>query len=231
MSVCLTTWTVLPHGPIERVDDRVWRVDGFMASGLQRVQTIVKLDDGRLILHNAIALGEEAMAEIDAWGEVAAILVPNGYHRNDCRIMQERYPKARVYAPAGAAKAVAKATEVHGTYDDVPRDAHVRIAHLPGIGEREGVIEVQGSSGLTVVFNDMLANVPKSPFFVDAVFGPTGQVAIPRMMRWWWMKDARAVKSTYERIASEKPSRAIPGHGADLVGDVAAQLAPAMALL
>src|SRR4051812_12527376 len=98
MAACYTTWKVLPHTPIERVSDTLWHVEGTMESGTRRIMSLVRLRDGRVLMHNAIALDDAEMAAIDAWGTVAAILVPNGFHRMDCRIMQERYPAAKVYA-------------------------------------------------------------------------------------------------------------------------------------
>lgn len=234
MAVCATTWTVLPHDPIQQIDDRLWRVEGVMASGLRRIQSMVRLDDGRIVLHNAVALNDEEMAKIDAWGEVAAILVPNAFHRMDCRIMQERYPNAKVYAPRAAMKDVAKATPVHGTYDDVPQDAGLRVRHFEGIGGREGVLEVRGSSGLSLVFNDMITNVEKAGPPIDWFVGPTGQVSIPRFTRWLWMWGGgkATFRGELERLLAEGPSRVIPGHGADLVGgDVRERMAEALALL
>lgn len=230
MAVCATTWTVLPHDPIEAVDPRVWRVEGVLESGLRRTQTLVRLDDGRIIVHNAIALREEEMAKIDAWGEVAAIVVPNAFHRMDCRILQERYPKARVYAPRAAVAAVGKATEVHGTLDEVPTDGNVRISHLPGLKEWEGVIEVRGDRGPVAVFNDALTNVEKAPFFIDLFVGPTGQVSIPRFARWLYNNDKKALREEMTRIARES-ARVIPGHGADLTGDVAERMKVAIDLI
>jgi hypothetical protein len=192
----------------------------------------VRLDDGRLVIHNAVALNDEEMAKIDAWGEVAAILVPNAFHREDCKIMQDRYPNAKVYAPRAAVKDVAKATPVHGTYDDVPQDAGLTVRHLPGIGDREGVLEVRGSSGLTIVFNDMITNVEKAKPPIEWFVGPTGQVSIPRFTRWFWMKDKKGFKTELQRMVDAAPARIVPGHGADLVGaDVPGRMAEALGLL
>ena len=230
MAVCYETWTVNPNKPIEKLDDRLWKVEGQLGK-VQRTMAIARLDDGRLLLHNAIALDEAGMAAIDAWGEVAAILIPNAFHRMDARIMAARYPKAKVYAPAGAAKDAAKATPVAGSYADCPQDARVRVRHLPGIGEREGVVEVEGSGGLSIVMNDMLVNIEKQKAPMEWFLGPTGQVAIPRFARWLWARDKAALKADLQRIADAGPVRLIPGHGVDLVGDVATQLRPALDLL
>lgn len=230
MAVCHETWTVLPHEPLEKLSDRVWRVEGRLDS-VRRIMTVVRLDDGRLLLHNAIALEEPLMAEIDAWGEVAAILVPNAFHRMDSRIMQARYPKAKVYAPAAAAKAVTKATPVHGTFADVPQGGPVRVAHLAGVKDKEGVIEVEEAGGPTLVFNDLLMNIPPASFPMGYVLGPTGRPAIPRMARWFFVSDKAALRADLDRMIARAPGRAIPGHGRDLTDAVADHLREAAAML
>ncbi len=231
MASCYTEWKVLPHRPILEHTERLWTVEGVMESGTKRIMSVIRLEDGRVLLHNAIALDDVEMARIDALGEVAGILVPNAFHRMDCRIMQARYPKAKVYAPAGAAKAVAKATPVHGSYADAPQDATVRVAHLPGIKDREGVVEVRGPTGSSLVFNDMLMNIPVAGFPMDLFVGPSGRLSIPRFARWWFTSDAQALRKEIERLADALPARIVPGHGEILTGDVSGRLRGAASLL
>src|SRR5690349_22929626 len=95
-----TEWTVLPHGPIQRLSERLWRVEGTLPSlPLPRVMTIARRSDGGLVVHNAIAVDDTVRAEIAAWGPIAAIIVPNGYHRLDAPAFHSRYPGARVVCP------------------------------------------------------------------------------------------------------------------------------------
>jgi hypothetical protein len=77
MAVCFTEWTVLPHEPVQKLAENLWRVEGALGKSNRRAMSVVRLRDGRLIVHNAIALDEPEMQELEAWGEVAAILVPN----------------------------------------------------------------------------------------------------------------------------------------------------------
>jgi len=53
-----STWTALPHGPIEKLEDNLWRVEGTLPKNppFKRVMTVVRLGDGRLVVHNAICL-------------------------------------------------------------------------------------------------------------------------------------------------------------------------------
>jgi len=102
MAIGLREWNVLQHKPIEKLASNLWRVEGRMSETNWRVMLLVRLGDGRIVMHNAIALDEPSMREIDEWGEVASILIPNRFHRQDAFVMQQRYVKARVYAPRGA---------------------------------------------------------------------------------------------------------------------------------
>ena len=95
MAKAHTTWRVLPHGPIEKLSERVWRVEGDVPGmPLKRVMTIAKRADGGLVVHNAIALDDAGMAQIEQWGPVRVIVVPNGYHRLDAKVFAERFPDA-----------------------------------------------------------------------------------------------------------------------------------------
>src|SRR4051812_37289070 len=98
MAAGFRTWTVLPHTPIRELGPDLWWVEGRLNAQNRRVMVLARLGDGRVVMHNAIALDEPSMAKIDAWGEVAAILVPNAFHRQDAFILQARYPRAKVYA-------------------------------------------------------------------------------------------------------------------------------------
>lgn len=231
MAVCYTTWTVNPHKPIEKIAPNLWRVAGVMENGTRRIMTLARLGDGRVLMHNAIALDEPEMAEIDAWGEVAGILVPNAFHRMDCRIMQERYPKAKVYSPGNAMKAVGKATPVAGSFSDVPGDTTVRVRHLPGVKDNEGVMEITTPAGVALVFNDMIMNMPKLGYPMELFIGPSGQPAIPRFARWVWVKDKAALRKDLERLADLAPVRIVPGHGSDLTEGVVEGLKAATALI
>lgn len=219
------TWSVLPHGPIEPLAPNLWWVEGVMSPSNKRVMVLARLEDGRIVVHNAIALDEPSMARIDAWGEVAAILVPNRFHRRDARIMQERYPKAKVYAPTGAVAAASKATPCHGTYADAPSDATVSTRDLDGLGAREGVMLVRSPDGLSAVFCDTLLNLPKLSGLMGIMLHPTGTLSVPRPTSLWFAKDKKALRADLERIASEPGLvRVVPGHGAIVAKDAPAAL-------
>ncbi len=217
-------WTVLPHGPIEKLSDNLWSVSGTMPKGNQRRMTVARLGDGRLILHNAIALNPDEMTELDAWGEVSAIVVPNAFHRQDAHIFEQRYPHAKVYAPRAALTKVNKVAKVAGDFDTVPSDESVRAEHLDGMAGREGVLLVQSAEGTTAVFNDAVLNMEPVSGLMNLFLAPTGRPSVPRFSRWMLIKDKRAFADHLRRIADGNLRRVIVGHGDTIERDASGVL-------
>lgn len=224
------SWTVLPHRPIEKVSESLWRVEGDLPNmPLKRVMTVAKRADGRLVVHNGIGLDEASMKEIDAWGEVAFVLVPNGYHRLDARTYHDRYPKAQVLAPFGAKAKVAEVTEVHGSFDDFPPDDVVSLETLDGTNQAEGAMVVRDASGTTLVLNDAVFNMPHVPgvqgFFLKHLTGSTGGPRVSRIGKLFVLKDKAAFRAHLERLA-DLPDlrRVVVSHHETITSDPAGTL-------
>jgi len=210
MAKAHATWKVLPHGVIEKLSERLWRVEGELEGvPMKRVMTIARRTDGGLVIHNAVALGDAEMAAIEAWGKVATIVVPNGYHRLDAKVFHDRYPAARVACPAGARAKIAQVVEVTGAYEDEPRDEAVQLETLDGTKQREGVMIVRDGGGTSLVFNDAVFNMPHATGFTGFVLrritGSTGGPRVSRLMRWFMVADAKPFRAHLERLA-ELPS-------------------------
>lgn len=224
MPAAFSTWTVLPHKPIEKLSPNLWRVSGTLGKNVQRQMVLARMADGRVIVHNAIALDDPEMAELEAWGEPSVIFVPNGFHRMDAAIWKQRYPKAKVYAPAGARKRVAKVVEVDGTTADAPGDASAKLMPLDGC-PMEGVMEVTSDNGVTLTFCDTVLNMPKLGFPMGTIMGPTGTISAPLVMRLIAIKDKKAFASQLERLAATPNlTRLTFGHGHPITDDPAGAL-------
>lgn len=208
-------WTVAAHRPIEKLERNLWRIEGDLPEGNgTRVMTIARLKNGGLLIHNAIALEEEHMKEIESFGKPEILVVPNGFHRLDAKVFKERYPDIKVLAPAGDRKKVAQVVAVDGTYDDGPKDGDVKLYHLDGVKEHEGVLEVKSDSGTTVVLNDAVNNLPKIGGVFGFMLSPTGRPAVPRIFRWFFVKDRAKFSMAIEKLAAiEGLKRVIVSHG------------------
>lgn len=211
-------WVVHPHGPIEKIGSRVWRVQGDVPGiVLKRVMTIARLEDGGLVVHNGIALEEAGMREIDAWGEVRFVLVPNGYHRIDAAAFSKRYPAAKVLCPRGARARVQEQVPSVGDYAELPNDPHVSLALLDGVGEREGVMTISDESGVTLVLTDTVFNMPHLPGVIGLVLAhvtqSSGGPKVSRIARAFLVKDKKAFAAHLERLSHTVGlARIIVGH-------------------
>lgn len=200
-----TSWKVHPHKPIQKLADNLWTVTGALPGmPMERVMSVARFDDSRLVIHNAVALEEPLMKEIESFGAPAFMLVPNGYHRIDAPRFKARYPGMKVLCPEGVRKKVAEVVDVAGTYDDVPKDDRVKLAYLDGVGKGEGYLEVRSDDGVSLVFNDVMFNMPHLPGltgFVLRLVGSTGGPKVTRVAKLFLVKDKRALKAHLEKLA------------------------------
>jgi hypothetical protein len=198
---------VLPHGELERLSENLFRVEAPLVKGppIVRVMTVARLRSGELIIHSAIALEEAVMKELEALGNVAYIIVPNHWHRLDAARYARRYPKAKVLCPPGSRKKVEQVVRVDGLFADFPGDERVRFELLEGVGEVEGVMIVEEDEGPTLIFTDVLFNMPHqrgvSGFVLRRLTQSSGGPRISRLVRLALIKDRRALRAHLERLA------------------------------
>ncbi|HKQ94286.1 MAG TPA: hypothetical protein VJS40_01655, partial [Aestuariivirgaceae bacterium] len=148
-------WKVLPHGSLTPVGDDVLTVVGDIAmpfGTLPRRMTVVRLDGRRLVVFSAIALAEDAMRELAAFGTPRFLIVPNAHHRMDAPAWKRRFPDLTVVAPEGARAGVAKVVGVDTTRPDFG-DPRVAFQAVPGTRQRESALEIRSPGGSTLVLN------------------------------------------------------------------------------
>ncbi len=206
MPKAYTEWVILPHGPIEKLADNLWWVEGSLPGmSLKRTMTIVRLANGKLVIHNGIALGPDAMAQIEAWGNPAFLIVPNGSHRLDAPAYKKRYPALRVFAPRNARSKVEEVVAVDDVFDNYPGDDAVQVQTLSGVGENEGAMIVRSADGVTVVLNDAVFNMDRKRdllgFFFTTLLGSAPGPRVSRLVKLLFIKDKRALRADLERFA------------------------------
>jgi hypothetical protein len=232
MAKCFTTWTVLAHEPIEKHTDNLWSVSGKMPSGNQRRMAIARRADGKLVIHNPIALGEDDMKQLEAFGKPGFLIVPNAFHRQDSVIYKQRYPEISVLCPQTARKKVSQVVEVAGHLDEMPKDENVEVFHLRGMKEREGALRVKSKDGSGLVFNDALLNLEPRSGAAGFFMAPTGTLGVPRFTRWFLAKNTAQLKEHLEELAgSSGLTHVLPGHGKVIQSEATSALKQAAALL
>lgn len=84
------------------VDDRIWAMDRpvwFSGVRLRARTTIVRLDDGGLLVHSP-APTEAAIAQLRALGAVRWLVSPNAFHHLGMPAAAAAFPEAQVLSPA-----------------------------------------------------------------------------------------------------------------------------------
>jgi hypothetical protein len=219
-------WNVLPHGKLSRIDDRILTVVGeirmpFM--NLPRRMTVVRLGDSRLVIWSAIALDDDAMATLEAFGHPAFLVVPNGHHRLDASAWKHRYPPLQVVAPGGSRTKIEEVVPVDTTAPDFG-DASVEFMTVPGTREREAALVVQTATGTTLVLNDVVGNIRSASGVASWLLRLAGfagdEPRIPKVVKLALVRDAdplRAQLLQWAEIASLR--RILVSHGEPIASD------------
>jgi hypothetical protein len=225
-------WTALPHGALERHEQNLWSVEAPVPGlPLRRRMALVRLRDGRVVIHSAIALEEPAMSAIEAWGTPAVLLVPNAFHRLDAHAYKARYPKVTVLCPAPADRAVRERVAVDGHYDAFPSDDSVRLEALDGTRSGEAALVVRSGPALeraSLVFTDAVFNhehVAGALGLFLRLIGSTGGPRVTKLFRLAAVRDRAALRAHLARLA-ETPGleRVLVGHGSNIEREAAATL-------
>lgn len=92
---------------IAAVDDRIWHLDRPVWFGGVRLRartTVVRLEDGSLLLHSPAPPSDGLAEQLGALGPVRWLVVPNCWHHLGAPAAAARFPDAQVVGPASALK-------------------------------------------------------------------------------------------------------------------------------
>lgn len=217
---------VLPHGPLTQLAPRVWQLTGTLPNmALPRNMTIWRMGDGGLWIHSAIACDEATVAQIEALGPPAVLVVPNGMHRLDATAWKARWPALRVVCPEASRAKVTALLPVDGPDTDVDG---VNAISIPGLKDVEHAYALDAGAGRALVFCDALFNLRHQPGFggfLLKVLGSSGFFGMTRIGRFSLLQDAGAFAAWLRARASE-PDLALlcVSHGDPVLADPAVKL-------
>lgn len=192
----------------------LWEMRGSWRNKLGRRMTLIRHEDGRWLIHNAMRLNEVELAWLRELGEIATIVAPNVFHASDAGWMKDRFPNAVVYAPASqlsrfrpsdGARSLAefrgdgtlKAFEIHGT-----RFAESVFLHRPS---------------RTLVVTDLAFNMGNVFSGLEAVFMRWnrigGRFGPSRLFRYMFLQDRAVFIESLRPVLDEDFDRVIVNHG------------------
>jgi hypothetical protein len=200
-------WKVLPHGTLEKLAENLWWTWGALPGmSLKRSMVVARRADGRIVVHNAIALDDAGMRDLAAIGEPAFVIVPNAGHRLDAPAYRTRFPAARFLGPRGGRAGIEKVVALDGTYEDFPEDGDVRLEPIAGVADAEGAMIVRSKDGVTIVLNDVVFNMDRKRdplgFVFTTLLGSAPGPRVSRLVKLLFVKDKAALRRDLERLAA-----------------------------
>lgn len=218
------------------VADRIWSLERpvwFSGARLRTRTTIVRLDDGGLLLHTPPPPTETLVEQLRALGPVRWLVVPNCWHHLGAPAAAVRFPEAKVVGPASA----------------VERNAALRIdvSIYDAFGAQLPEFEVLPLSGVpfwdetvfyhrptqTLLGADIVCSADKGDHWTwrlgACLYGCYGRLRVPPDARKKIVDRGAAARSIGAML--ERPAqRLIVGHGAVIERGCREQLAKAWQL-
>lgn len=227
-------WIVTNHGPIEKLEDNLWVVEGDVPGvPFRRRMSIIKRADETLLFFNAIPLEPSVLEEVTAWGKPSILVVPHDRHMIDARSFSEKLALS-VYGPKECEAKMRARAEIAGTLEAIPSDPSITIEPVAGVKNGEpALIVTSGGGRVSVLVSDAIMNSTKESMgFFPRMLGFAGPMKIAPVFRMLFLKDKKALKNQIERWAELSGlTRLIPGHGSVASGSVAEGLRGAAATL
>ncbi|MES1209454.1 MAG: hypothetical protein ABUS79_26245 [Pseudomonadota bacterium] len=216
-------WTVTPHGPLEKLEENLWAVEGDVPGvPFKRRMFIIKLADGSLMFSGvAIPLEDAALAEVTGWGRPATLVVPHHAHMIDASAFAQKLG-VRIYGPKRCEPKMRARADIAGMLEDLPADPDVQVVPVAGASTGEPAIVVKSAGGqrVSLLFADAIQNNNRARTgFLPRFMGFAGGPKVVPMFRIAFLRDKAALKQQLNAWA-EVPglSRIIPCHG-DIVSD------------
>ncbi len=212
-----TSWAVIAEDPI--VVRREYDFGGGMANA-----TAVGFGDKRLLLISPPKdVAPEVLEELREYGEVVAVLEPNGMHHMGLDLCREVYPYAVTYLSEVAAARIAKKEKLDGALEPIEKlrelvgDA-IEVLEVPSSKVGDVVIRAKTDRGMAWWFGDFIGNAPlMGNWLVRSIFkwtksGPGFKVN--RLFFKFFVTDRKVTRDWFiEQLKGTPVDLFIPAHG------------------
>src|SRR5882724_2316660 len=162
MAKAARPWIVTEHGPIEKLEDNLWVVEGAVPGvPFRRRMSIVKRSDGSLLFFNAIPLEPAALEEVLGWGNPEVLVVPHDQHMIDAPAFASKL-QLKVYGPKECEEKMRARAEISGTLEALPSDPALSIERVAGVKNGEPALLVKSDKGkVSLLLCDVIMNNTK----------------------------------------------------------------------
>jgi hypothetical protein len=178
---------------------------------------VIRLADGRLLLHSPVRLGPELRAELDALGPVSFAVAPNRVHHLYAGEVADAYPGTRLWVAPGLPRKRPDLVFEAVLTDDAPAEWKGQVDQVFFRGRPyENEVTFFHRASHTLVLCDLAFN-----------FGPSAAAPTRLLMKLlrsygrlgpstldpWLIRDRRAARESLERILTWNFDRIIVAHG------------------
>jgi hypothetical protein len=225
-------WIVTKHGPLQKLDDNLWCVEGDVPGvPIKRRMCIIRMTDGSLLFFHAIPVDDATLEQIKALGKPAYLVVGHDQHAIDAYAFQQKLG-LKAYGPAACEAKLRERVELTGNLESFPTDATVTVESVPGTKHGETLVTVRSGDRTSLLFADVIQNSPKeATSLLFRIMGFAGGPKVVWVFRKLFLRDRSALKSALGKLAEVPNLRIVPFHGRVVENDASKALSAAAAAL
>lgn len=204
---------------MEKLANDLWAIaaaQSFLGLQFGTRMTVVRLQDGSLLVHSPITLTPDLKAEVDAIGPVRHIVAPSQSHHLYAGEWKSAYPEALLHAAVGLSKRRKDLAIDHELRGEVQVEWRndLDTIFLDGAMLNETVFLHRPSRSLIVA--DVLENFETSPHWPTRtylkVFGIHGKPGLSHGLRLMF-RDRKRARRSIDEILSWDFDRIVLAHG------------------
>lgn len=209
------------EGLSELIPRRLWNITVPAAkAGIQygSRSTLVALDSGGLWVHSPVELTEDLARQVEALGNVAALVAPSRFHFEHLREWADRFPEAEVHLPASLSDRFSDLPHIHLLSETPPPLWTGQIDQLQIRGSRlyDEFVFLHPATE-TLIVTDLLFNIPwAGRNLMTRIAGlALGVIGRPRVSRSFRLavQDRQAVSASLQHLREWDFQRIILSHG------------------
>lgn len=207
-------------GSLRQLADNLWVADrpqAFYGFSVGTRMTVLRLPEGRLLLHSPVALDPGLRQDLDSIGRVAFVVAPNRLHHLYAGDVVKSYPGARLWVAPGLQRKRPDLVYEAILGDDSPEEwrAEVDQAFFRG-RPYENEVAFFHRASRTLILCDLAFNFGPSAatstrLLMKALrsYGRLGPSTLDPLL----IRDRQAARASLERILSWDFDRIIVAHG------------------
>jgi len=192
------------------IDNDIWTVESshrFLGIDFGARMTVIRLSSGDLILHSPVFIDGSLKEELNKIGSVKYIVAPNKFHHIHVKKCVAAFPEAKVYGAPGLSSKRRDINFDGELGENVPKKWAGEVDYLLFQGapiQNEIVFFHQKSK--TLIFTDLIFNFENQDSIGVKIFAWLDGIYLkpdmPRVIRWFMLKDRDKAKKSVEKILS-----------------------------